>query len=63
MTVTNNTAHTALLWVCVGYDLGQQRTDALGYWCDTAQQAAEKCKQLHPLFEIYYVKRVGDLQA
>jgi hypothetical protein len=57
---TVNTAATEMHWVCVGYDRGQQRNDALGYWCDTAQQAQARCEQLHPLFEVYYVKR-GEL--
>ena len=55
-----NTAATELHWVCVGYDIRQQRNDALGYICDTAEQAQARCEQLHPFFEVYYVKR-GDL--
>jgi hypothetical protein len=54
-----NTLETQLHWICVGYDRKQQRNDALGYVCDTAKQAEETCKRLHPAFEIYYVKR-GD---
>ena len=57
---TINTTATEMHWVCVGYDTRQQRNDALGYICDTAQQAEKRCKELHPTFEVYYVKR-GDL--
>ena len=60
MTSAINTPETQLHWVCVGYDLKQQRNDALGYLCDTAKQAEEICRRNHPTFEIYYVKR-GDL--
>ena len=59
MTMTN-TATTEMHWVCVGYDTHQHRNDALGYWCDTAKQAEQRCKELHPAFDVYYVKR-GDL--
>ena len=57
---TINSAVTELHWVCVGYDTRQQRNGALGYWCDTAQQAKAICQRLHPTFDVYYVKR-GDL--
>jgi len=46
---------TEMHWVCYGYDEKQQRYDALGYWCASAEQAAKRCKQLHPSFEILYV--------
>ena len=51
---------TELKWVCVGYDTKQQRNDALSYWKDTAAQAEEMCRKLHPDFDIYYTKRVDD---
>lgn len=60
VTIEIDTPATQLHWVCVGYDTRQQRNDALGYWCDTAQQAKERCQKLHPTFDVYYVKR-GDL--
>lgn len=60
MTPAINTPATEMHWVCVGYDTRQQRNDALGYWCDTAQQAKQRCQALHPTFDVYYVKR-GDL--
>lgn len=60
MTRTTDTPATQMHWVCVGYNTRQQRNDALGYWCDTAQQAKQRCQELHPEFDVYYVKR-GDL--
>ena len=55
-----NAATTEMHWVCVGYDTRQQRNDFLSYWCDTAEQAEKRCKELHPNFEVYFVRR-GDL--
>ena len=55
-----NTATTEMHWVCVGYDTRQSRNDFLSYWCDTAEQAEKRCKELHPNFEVYFVRR-GDL--
>jgi hypothetical protein len=53
--MTNLTGNE-LKFVCVGYDTKQQRNDALSYWTDTALQAEAKCRELHPNFDVYYVK-------
>ena len=50
-------------WVCVGYDTKKQMNDVLGYLTDTAAQAAARCEQLHPNFEIYYVCRHDQWEA
>lgn len=56
-------SHTEIHWVCVGYDTKKQMNDVLGYLTDTAKQAQDRCKQLHPTFEIYYTCRHDQWEA
>ena len=49
-----------ILWRVVGYDTKQQRNDSLLYMTDTLSQAYEKCVELHPHFDVYFVQRVDD---
>ena len=38
-----------------GFDLKQERYDALGYYCETPAEAAAKAREHYPNFEIYSI--------
>jgi|TARA_R110000851_G_scaffold147981_2_gene288130 hypothetical protein len=44
------------VWNCYGYDTKKQMHDVLSYMRETAAEAYEICKELHPNFEIITVK-------
>jgi len=44
------------IWNCYGYDNKKEMHDVLSYMRETAAEAYERCKELHPNFEIITVK-------
>lgn len=44
-----------LVFTVIGYHTRQQRNVALNFLCETRTQAENKCKELYPEVDIYYV--------
>ena len=57
----DNLSTSELTWRCVGYHTDRFMNDSLLYVTDTAEQAASRCRSLHPNYDIYYTQRVEEV--